>query len=85
MQALEAGLVQEWIRLNRLLVLVEHSNESALLVYNLNNSENNDLERVIPIDTEFKSELGESNFLKNADCYWNIQYVLKLQNLPTAI
>ena len=62
MQALEAGLVQEWIRLNRLLVLVEHSNESALLVYNLNNSENNDLERVIPIDTEFKSELGESNF-----------------------
>lgn len=69
MQALEAGLVQEWIRLNRLLVLVEHSNESALLVYNLNNSENNDLERVIPIDTEFKSELGESNFLKNADCY----------------
>lgn len=62
LQALEAGLVQEWIRLNRLLVLVEHSNESALLVYNLNNSENNDLERVIPIDTEFKSELGESNF-----------------------
>lgn len=54
--------MQEWIRLNRLLVLVEHSNESALLVYNLNNSENNDLERVIPIDTEFKSELGESNF-----------------------
>jgi len=55
--ALEAGLVQDWIRLNRLLVLVEHSNESALLVFNSTNGESTELERIIPIDTEFKSEL----------------------------
>ena len=60
--------MQEWIRLSRLLVLVEHSNENALLVYNLSNNvvDTSDLERIIPVDTEFKSEIG-GNLLTS---YW---------------
>lgn len=60
-QALEAGLVQEWIRTNRLLVLVENSTESALLIYivSKNVADEFSLERTIPLDTEFKCEIGK--------------------------
>ena len=53
--------MQDWIRTNRLLVLAEHSNESALLVYILlkNVTDSLNLERVIPVDAEFRCEIGQ--------------------------
>lgn len=55
--------MQDWIRTNRLLVLVENSTESALLVYIVSKNVTDEftLERTIPLDTEFKCEIGNLN------------------------
>lgn len=54
--------MQEWIRTNRLLVLVEKTDlaECTLLVYivSKNIAEEFTLERVVILDTEFKCEIG---------------------------
>ena len=63
---MEAGLVQEWIRTNRLLVLVENSTESALLIFIVSKNVADEfiLERTVPLDTEFKCEIGMWIYLK---------------------
>ena len=56
--------MQEWIRTNRLLILVENLGECCLLVYAIskNIAEEFSLERCIPVDTEFKCEIGELKY-----------------------
>lgn len=57
------GLVQDWIRTNRLLVLVEHAGESALLVYSFvkDLSYDSQVECIIILDSDFKFEIGKDH------------------------
>ncbi|XP_064473266.1 inositol polyphosphate 5-phosphatase OCRL-like isoform X2 [Ornithodoros turicata] len=60
---LEAGLVQEWVKTSRILVLVEHNNEHGLLVCRSGWAcipADVAVERCFPIDQDFKCDLDSS-------------------------
>lgn len=62
---IDAGLVQDWVKSNRLLAVVEHSGEHGLFILTSSKSSpssSNDLliEKVLPVNDSFKCEIDAS-------------------------
>lgn len=66
----EASLMQGWVRTSRVLALAEHDNNHALFVFMSSRMppllfSDLAIERVLPIDADFRCEIGEYAF----SCY----------------
>lgn len=69
----EASLMQGWVRISRILALVERDSTHALFVFlsvTMPPQSFTDLtiERILPIDSEFRCDIGKYSFLFNFVC-----------------
>lgn len=76
---LEAGLVQEWVKTSRILVLVEHASEHGLLVCRSGwacSPPDVAVERCLPVDQDFKCDLDPSvtGPVAGADVYVKVSH-----------
>lgn len=77
---IDAGLVREWVKTSRILVLVEHSGEHGFFICisskaTITNSEDISIEKTIPVDDNFKCEIDTSGVdVLGADIYVKITY-----------
>ncbi|XP_013775252.1 inositol polyphosphate 5-phosphatase OCRL-1-like isoform X1 [Limulus polyphemus] len=79
--SIEAGLVRDWVKTSRILVLVQNNNEHGLLVFvsskpNVTSTADLSVEKAFPINEHFKCEIDTSGIdvFAGADVYVKVTY-----------